>query len=108
MVARFDADGNGTLERDEWLELAATMFLGKSERELLQEAFKVLDKDNKGFISAEDIQAVIEAMPTTPKVPDGGVPELLAAAESAKADQLTGEEFESLIEKTVPQHKRRR
>lgn len=100
-------DGDGTLDINEWLELAATMFLGKSERELLLETFKILDVDNKGFISKEDITAVIEAMPTTPKIPGGGVEELIGAAEPGKPGQITLDEFEKLLDKCVPAHKRR-
>ena len=41
MVARFDMNNDNELDLEEWLELAATVFLGKSERELQSETFRV-------------------------------------------------------------------
>lgn len=41
LVDRFDVNGDGELDIDEWLELAAIMFLGKGEQELQRESFSV-------------------------------------------------------------------
>lgn len=44
IVERFDVNGDGELDKDEWLELAAIMFLGKGERELKNETFAVSNR----------------------------------------------------------------
>lgn len=41
LVQRFDVNGDGELDLQEWLELAAIMFLGKGGRELTNETFNV-------------------------------------------------------------------
>lgn len=40
-MQRFDVNGDGELDLQEWLELAAIMFLGKGGRELTNETFNV-------------------------------------------------------------------
>ena len=48
MFKKFDADGNGTIEKDEFTKL---MIEVKCPSDKIQEALKSLDKDGNGKIS---------------------------------------------------------
>lgn len=63
IVERFDVNGDGELDKDEWLELAAIMFLGKGERELKNETFSV-----RKFAQTRSSVAADEAQCATPQL----------------------------------------
>lgn len=50
IISEFDQDGNGTIEFDEFIALAAKMDSGDQEEESLRNAFEVFDKDGNGFM----------------------------------------------------------
>merc|ERR1712176_561827 len=59
MVAEFDADSNGVLDFEEFLELMVRRTREAAEEKQLIEAFNVFDGDGDGFISPEDIFKVM-------------------------------------------------
>nr|GMD80252.1 calmodulin-like protein 11 [Ipomoea batatas] len=54
MINEVDADGNGTIEFTEFLNLMAKKMKETDAEEELKEAFKVFDKDQNGYISASE------------------------------------------------------
>nr|ACJ72161.1 UGT4 [Pueraria montana var. lobata] len=52
MINEVDADGNGTIDFPEFLNLMARKMKDTDSEEELKEAFRVFDKDQNGFISA--------------------------------------------------------
>ena len=52
-----DADGNGTIDFPEFLNLMARKMKDSDSEEELREAFKVFDKDGNGFISAAEVSS---------------------------------------------------
>ncbi|KAF1896316.1 hypothetical protein Lal_00018599 [Lupinus albus] len=55
MINEVDADGNGTIEFVEFLNLMAKKMKETDAEEDLKEAFKVFDKDQNGYISASEV-----------------------------------------------------
>ncbi|XVF66592.1 hypothetical protein PTKIN_Ptkin10aG0049600 [Pterospermum kingtungense] len=55
MITEVDADGNGTIEFAEFLNLMAKKMKETDAEEELKEAFKVFDKDQNGYISATEV-----------------------------------------------------
>lgn len=55
MINEVDADGNGTIEFAEFLNLMANKVKETDAEEELKEAFKVFDKDQNGYISATEV-----------------------------------------------------
>ncbi len=55
MINEVDADGNGTIDFPEFLNLMARKMKDTDHEEELREAFKVFDKDGNGFISAAEV-----------------------------------------------------
>lgn len=70
MIREVDADGNGTIDFSEFLNLMARKMKDTDSDEELKEAFKVFDKDQNGFISAAEvcaIAALCTSFPCTPQ-----------------------------------------
>nr|GMD85621.1 calmodulin-7-like isoform X2 [Ipomoea batatas]GME09413.1 calmodulin-7-like isoform X2 [Ipomoea batatas] len=56
MINEVDADGNGTIDFPEFLNLMARKMKDTDSEEELKEAFRVFDKDQNGFISAAELR----------------------------------------------------
>merc|ERR1711903_157935 len=59
MINEVDADGNGTIDFPEFLNLMARKMKDTDSEEELHEAFKVFDKDGNGTISAAELRHVM-------------------------------------------------
>ena len=99
MIERFDVNGDGELDQEEWLELAAIMFLGKGERELKNETFWRFDTSKKGYIVGSDIEAYATGLGS--KLPMPG-DDLIAACKPETAGQLSRAEFDKLLSAFFP------
>merc|ERR1711897_112015 len=66
MVKAVDADGNGTIDLDEFIALLRSKRNGKyakmTPEDELKEAFKIFDGDNNGSIDAEELSKVMTAL----------------------------------------------
>jgi calmodulin len=69
MIHEVDADGDGTIDFAEFLDLMARKMKDADSDEELKEAFKVFDKDQNGFISAAEVCAIAlcTSFPCTPQ-----------------------------------------
>lgn len=56
MINEVDADGNGTIDFPEFLNLMSRKMKDADSEEELMEAFKVFDKEQNGFISAAELR----------------------------------------------------
>lgn len=59
MINEVDADGSGTIDFNEFLNLMARKMKDNDTEEELKEAFRVFDKDQNGFISAAELRHVM-------------------------------------------------
>ncbi|XP_062084489.1 calmodulin-like protein 11 [Humulus lupulus] len=59
MISEVDADGNGTIELGEFLNLMARKMKETEVEDELREAFKVFDKDQDGYISPTELKHVM-------------------------------------------------
>ncbi|KAH7837161.1 hypothetical protein Vadar_010326 [Vaccinium darrowii] len=56
MIKEVDVNGNGTIEFGEFLHLIATKIKESDAEQELKEAFRVFDKDQDGYISANELR----------------------------------------------------
>ena len=59
MINEVDADGNGTIDFSEFLEMMARKMQDTDAEEEIEQAFKVFDKDGNGYISASELKNVM-------------------------------------------------
>ncbi|XP_072994298.1 calmodulin-1 [Typha latifolia] len=91
MMREVDADGNGTIEFAEFLNLMAKKVKETDAEEELKEAFKVFDKDQNGFISASELRNVM--MNLGEKLTDEEIEQMIREADVDGDGQVNYEEF---------------
>ena len=91
MINEVDADGNGTIDFPEFLNLMARKMKETDSEEELKEAFRVFDKDQNGFISAQELRHVMTNLGE--KLSDEEVDEMIREADVDGDGQINYEEF---------------
>ncbi|KAK4765522.1 hypothetical protein SAY86_026612 [Trapa natans] len=91
MISEVDADGNGTIDFPEFLNLMARKMKDTDSEEELKEAFRVFDKDQNGFISAAELRHVMTNLGE--KLTDEEVDEMIREADVDGDGQINYEEF---------------
>ncbi|KAJ8765432.1 hypothetical protein K2173_013190 [Erythroxylum novogranatense] len=95
MISEVDADGNGTIEFLEFLDLMAKKMKETDAEEELKEAFKVFDKDQNGYISATELRHVMINLGE--KLTDEEVEQMIKEADLDGDGQVNYEEFVKMM-----------
>ncbi|XWS53898.1 hypothetical protein CRYUN_Cryun10bG0039700 [Craigia yunnanensis] len=95
MINEVDADGNGTIEFSEFLNLMAKKMKETDAEEELKEAFKVFDKDQNGYISATELRHVMINLGE--KLSDEEVEQMIKEADLDGDGQVNYEEFVKMM-----------
>lgn len=95
MINEVDADGNGTMDFPDFLNLMSRQMKDTDSEEELIEAFKVFDRDGNGMIKIDELKHVMTNLGE--KLTDEEIEEMVAEAtnsSSANGDGLINyEEF---------------
>ncbi|XP_004308824.1 PREDICTED: calmodulin-3-like [Fragaria vesca subsp. vesca] len=91
MIEEVDADGNGRVDLQEFLSLMARKMQDNLSERQLREAFKVFDKDQNGFISADELRHVMTSLGEN--LMDEQVEVMLHEADIDGDGQINYEEF---------------
>ncbi|KAL5994794.1 Calcium-dependent protein kinase 17 [Asimina triloba] len=94
-----DADGNGTIDYDEFI--TATMHMNRMDREdLLYTAFQYFDKDNSGYITTEELEQALKEY----GMHDGrDIKDILAEVDSDNDGRINYDEFCAMMRKGSPE-----
>merc|ERR1712072_920060 len=95
MVNEVDADGSGTIDFPEFLNLMAKKMKDTDSEEEIKEAFKVFDKDGNGFIPAAELRHVMTNLGE--KLTDEEVDEMIREADVDGDGQINYEEFVKMM-----------
>ncbi|KAA3454556.1 hypothetical protein CXB51_023893 [Gossypium anomalum] len=95
MINEVDADGNGTIEFSEFLNLMAKKMQETDAEEELKEAFRVFDKDLNGYISASELRNVM--MNLGEKLSDEEVEQMIKEADLDGDGQVNYDEFVKMM-----------
>ncbi|CAN1290211.1 Calcium-dependent protein kinase 17 [Linum perenne] len=99
VALRADADGNGTIDYDEFI--TATMHLNRMDREEhLYTAFQHFDKDNSGFITTEELQQALREFGIND---DKELKDILAEVDSDNDGRINYDEFVAMMRKGNPE-----
>ncbi|WVZ68468.1 hypothetical protein U9M48_017403 [Paspalum notatum var. saurae] len=91
MIAEVDADGNRTIDLQEFLGLMARKMKDTESEEELREAFRVFDKDQNGAISAAELRHVMTNLGE--KLSDAEVDEMVREADADGDGHINYDEF---------------
>ncbi|KAI9114725.1 hypothetical protein K1719_014423 [Acacia pycnantha] len=99
-----DADGNGTIDYDEFI--TATLHLNRiNKEEHLYTAFQYFDKDNSGFITMEELEQALREY----NMHDGrDINEILSEVDSDNDGRINYEEFSAMMRKGAPEAQTRK
>ncbi|GKU85864.1 hypothetical protein SLE2022_250070 [Rubroshorea leprosula] len=95
MITEADTDGNGTIEFVEFLNLMAKKMKETDAEEELKEVFQVFDKDQDGYISANELRQVMINLGE--KLSDEEVEQMIKEADLDGDGQVDYDEFVKLM-----------
>jgi len=91
MINEVDANGNGTVEFRDFIELMARKLKDSDNEQEIRDAFKVFDKDNNGTVSANELKHVLKTLGDN--VTADEVDELIREADSSGSGTINYEQF---------------
>lgn len=91
MINEVDTNGNGTIEFLEFIAMMERKVKDPDSEAEIREAFKVFDKDGKGFITAVDLRHVMTNLGE--KMTDEEVNEMIREVDVDRDGQINYEEF---------------
>ena len=95
MLKDVDAGGNGTIEFPEFLSLLTDKAKEKSDQADIIEAFRVFDRNNDGFITADEIHRIMGNLGE--KLTQEEVAEMMREANADSQGKLNYKEFVAMM-----------
>ncbi|XP_074562578.1 calmodulin-3-like [Curcuma longa] len=95
MINEVDADGNGTIDFPEFLNLMARKMKDTDSQKELREAFSLYDKDHDGLISVYELQSILNLLGE--KLLRKEVEEMIRKADVDGDGQINYDEFVKLM-----------
>ncbi|KAL4238030.1 hypothetical protein ACF0H5_002741 [Mactra antiquata] len=97
LIAEVDVDGNGEIDFDEYLEMMANRMSFTGSADQIREAFKVFDKDNKGYLTVDELRHIMTNLGE--KLGDEEVDEMLMIVDADGNGMIDYEEFTQMLAK---------
>ncbi|GFZ13044.1 calcium-dependent protein kinase 17 [Actinidia rufa] len=99
VALRADADGNGTIDYDEFI--TATMHLNRMDREEhLYTAFQYFDKDNSGYITMEELEQALREFGMND---ERDIKEIVSEVDADNDGRINYDEFVAMMRKGNPE-----
>jgi Ca2+-binding EF-hand superfamily protein len=99
MISDLDADGNGTIDFQEWLNLLTKKVNDKDTRENINKIFYLYDDERTGFISVKNLRRV--ALELGENVPEAELEELIHRADIDGDGLVSEEEFFVILTRKI-------
>ncbi|GAX72850.1 hypothetical protein CEUSTIGMA_g305.t1 [Chlamydomonas eustigma] len=98
MIKSLDSDGSGTLGFEEFVSLMTNKSAKKEPKQEIKDAFSLLDKGSKGFISLEDLRLAAQELRET--VSDEQLEAMLKLADVDGDGKVDGTDLYKTLKKT--------
>ncbi|KAL4238029.1 hypothetical protein ACF0H5_002740 [Mactra antiquata] len=98
LIAEVDVDGNGEIDFQEYLQMMASRMSFNGSAVQIREAFKVFDKDNKGFLTVDELRHIMTNLGE--KLTDEEVDEMLSIVDADGNGEIDYEEFTQMLADT--------
>eukprot|EP00873_Tetraselmis_striata_P016298 jgi/Tetstr1/436562/TSEL_002716.t1 len=100
MLGQADKDGDGTMDFEEFLQLMSGNMKDPDPEEDIREAFKLLDRDGNGYLSAKELRYVLTnaGEPLT----DAEADNILGDADVDRDGRINFEEFVKMLAENEP------
>lgn len=95
MINEVDADGSGTIDFNEFLEMMTKHMKESDCEQELREAFKVFDKNGDGMISAEELKTVMHNLGEA--LTDEEITQMIQEADENSDGHVDYEEFVKMM-----------
>ena len=95
LINRFDSDSKGAVDFPEFLTMMAQKMRERHRRQSVKEAFRVFDKDGKGFISAAQLRDVMTDLGE--KLTEEEVDQMIGEADINGDGRVDYEEFVTMM-----------
>ena len=95
VIHEVDANGNGTIDFPEFLEMMVRKIRDKDLEAEIKEAFRVFDKDGNGFISASELRIVMVNLGE--KLSDNEINEMIREADVDGDGHINYDEFVKMM-----------
>ena len=98
MIADIDADGSGTIDFQEFLEMMTAKMSQKDSKEEILKAFKLFDDDESGKITFRNLKRVAKELGEN--MSDEELQEMIDEADADGDGEINPDEFLRIMKKT--------
>jgi len=98
MINEVDADGSGTIEFDEFVQMMRKKSKDTNVEEEMRQAFKVFDQDGNGTISAQELKKVMQNLGEN--LSDEEIREMIKEADEDGDGEVNFDEFRKMMTTT--------
>ncbi|KAK8663894.1 hypothetical protein V6N13_083699 [Hibiscus sabdariffa] len=98
MIADVDKDGSGAIDFDEFVHMMTTKIGERDTKEELMKAFRIIDHDNNGKISAEDVKRIAKELGE--HFSDKDIQDMIEEADRDHDGEVGIEEFMRMMKRT--------
>ncbi|CAN8254803.1 unnamed protein product [Cochlearia groenlandica] len=99
MIADVDKDGSGAIDFDEFVHMMTAKIGERDTKEELTKAFKIIDLDKNGKISAVDIKRMAKELGEN--LTEGEIREMVEEADRDRDGEVNMEEFMRMMKRTA-------
>lgn len=95
MISDLDADGNGTIDFEEWLSLMTKRVSDKDTRANINKVFALYDDERTGFISVKNLRRIAQEL--SENISEEELQELITRADLDQDGLVSEEEFYNIM-----------
>ncbi|XP_038997540.1 caltractin-like [Hibiscus syriacus] len=99
MIADVDKDGSGAIDFDEFVYMMTTKIGERDTKEELMKAFHIIDQDDNGKISAQDIQRIADELGVN--LTEKEIQDMIEEADRDKDGEVNMDEFMRMMKRTT-------